>query len=123
MIITAQNGIQYEIRCDSLQNIEIERDDENTGMRKVFVFQDFSLGNFDSARKETIFYSYDIQSNGERINQQRHNFYDSKNEFQYFSLTELWNQISQLILTEFFMKIEFTSLGENNNEFNTDDSQ
>jgi len=122
MEITAQNGKTYEIRFDNLENIEIERDDEITGLRKVFVFQDISIGNFESGRKEVIFYSYDISPTGERINKERHNYYDTENEFASFLNSHIWQSLTSLIIGDFFKKIEFTHL-ENNIENNTDKSE
>ncbi|MGQ3085711.1 hypothetical protein, partial [Flavobacterium sp.] len=76
MIITATNGIIYEVRFAAEENFEIERDDTSTGLRKVFVFQDIAIGPVESKRKETIFYSFDITPTGERVFADRHSFKD-----------------------------------------------
>jgi hypothetical protein len=108
MIITATNGKQYEVRMDNDQNIEIERDDTITGLRKVFVFQDLSIGNFQDGRKEAIFYSYDIAPTNERINKQRHAFKDEGGEFANFLNSAAWQQIKNSLVIDFLAKIEWT---------------
>lgn len=109
MTIIAKNGITYEVRTDN-NNLEIEREDVGTGLRKVFVFQDLSIGNLDSGRKEAIFHSYDISPTGSRINQGRHNFVDLQTEFEAFINSDIWNTIKQSLIVDFLAKIEFTEI-------------
>ena len=113
MEIIGKNGRTYEVRFDSNEPFEIERDDETTGMRKVFVFQDFSIGTLASKRRETIFYSYDITPEGERINMKRHSFKDFESEFTDFLNSEIWAELKMNIVLCFLKKIEFTELSDN----------
>lgn len=106
--INCTNGKAYDVRFVN-QNLEIERDEDTTGLRRVFVFQDLSIGNLISGRKEVIFYSYDISPTEERINRKRHTYKDSESEFEAFISTEIWQNLREQIITDFLKKIEFTS--------------
>lgn len=110
MKIIATNGKEYEVRFNNDQNLEIQRFDEQTELEKVFVFKDLSIGNFESGRREAIFYSYEITPSGERINRQRHSFRDTDSEFAAFLQSTVWDTLKKSLVTGFLNKIEFTEI-------------
>lgn len=108
MTITADNGKQYQVRFANNENFEVERFDEETGLRKVFVLMDFSLGNFLSKRKEMIWYSYNISPTGKRTDEQRLPLGDTLEEFENFLASELWGLLKEKLLDDFLKKAEYT---------------
>jgi hypothetical protein len=108
MNVTASNGITYQVRFDNNGNFEIERPDTGTGLQKVFVIQDISIGNYQNKRKECVFYSYDVSPTGERTYSGRHPFKDTDNEFTAFLESDIWDKLKNAILLDFLRKIEFT---------------
>lgn len=106
MEIQATNGKAYQVRFANDGSFEIERDDEATGLRKVFVFKDFGISA--PGRKEVVFYSYDITPTGERTYTGRHNFKDSDIEFAALLNSEWWDTLRQSIINGFIKKIEHT---------------
>lgn len=108
MTITADNGKQYVIRFANNGNFEIERDDEETGLRKVFVLMDFSLGNLTSKRKEMIWYSYIISPSGKRTDETRVPVHDSPDDYLAFLGSQIWDLLKVHLLDDFLKKVETT---------------
>jgi len=104
--VTATNGITYTVRFDG--NFEIQRFDANTGLERLFVFVDLSIGNVMQPRKEAVFLSYDISPTGERIYRNRHSFSDSPTEFLAFVSSDVWQQMMGSLMLDFLLKVEFT---------------
>ena len=104
---TAANGIVYTVRFVG-QDLEIERPDEPTGLIKVFVFKGFSIGNFTSQRKETIFFSYLIV-NGQRIDEKKLVLPDAPDEFAAFIASELWDTLRNKIIDDFLREVDYTA--------------
>lgn len=108
--VTAANGITYTVKFEG-QNLEIQRPDAFTGLQKVFVFKNFSVGNWISKRKEIIVYSYLI-ANDQRIGEEQVRLVDTPEEFEAFLLTPLWEMIQEQIFDDFLRKLEGTTRTE-----------
>lgn len=107
-IITADNGKTYTVRFANNQDFEVQRFDTETGLEKVFVLMDFSLGNFTSKRKEMIWYSYNISPTGARTDMQRLPIGDSKDDFLDFLESEVWDLLKEKLLEDFLRRVETT---------------
>ncbi|AXG72936.1 hypothetical protein DVK85_01290 [Flavobacterium arcticum] len=105
MILTAKNGKQYTVTNGSIENLEIQCDN------KVFVFEDLSIGNYSSRKKEAVFYSYDIVE-GERINKARHSVKDFNSEYLDFLKSNVWESLQNDLVTALLKKVEFTEIQE-----------
>lgn len=95
------NGKEYSINIDT-GKLEIEFDDESTGLRKVFVFQDLSIKRPDTKASDTIYYSFDITPTGQRINQQRHSYTTSAEDYEEFENSVLGFILKRSIVNGFF---------------------
>lgn len=100
-MITIIEGIEYNIRIADGQ-LEIEFANADTGLQKVFVFQDLSIGMPSSKRVETIYYSYDITPTGQRINQQRHAYLSSEQDYNEFEQSTLGFILKRSIVNGLF---------------------
>lgn len=100
-MITTVKGKQYSINIEA-GKLEIEFDNEETGLRKVFVFQDLSISRPDTKKSETIYYSYDITPTGQRINQQRHNYLTSQQDYDEFEQSMIGFVLKRSIVNGFF---------------------
>lgn len=104
---TAKNGINYTVRFVG-QNLEIERHDEATGLQKVFVFKDFSIGDFTKKRKEVTFESY-IILNDQRIDKKTIVLPDSPEEVDAFMTTALMASLRDHIVDVFLRENDYTA--------------
>lgn len=100
-MIATVNGKQYSINIDA-GKLEIEFDNESTGLRKVFVFQDLNIQRPDTKASNTIYYSFDITPTGQRINQQRHSYATSAEDYDDFENSILGYILKRSIVNGFF---------------------
>lgn len=105
--IIAKNGKTYDIRSAG-QNLEIERDDEDTGLRKVFVFKSFSIGSYETKHKQAVFYSYLIAGN-KRVGETIHILPDNAEGFAAFNLSALWQLLQESIVDSFLLHVDSTT--------------
>ena len=100
-MITTINGVEYTIKIANGE-LEIEFANTDTGLQKVFVFQDLSIGIPSSKRVETIYYSYDITPTGQRINQVRHAYQSSEQDYNEFEESTLGFILKRSIVNGLF---------------------
>lgn len=100
-MITTINGKEYTININN-GFLEVQFMNEETGLQKVYVFQDLSIGMPSSKRVDTIYYSYDITPTGQRINQQRHSYQSSAQDYDDFEQSTLGFILKRSIVNGLF---------------------
>jgi len=100
-MITTINGKEYSITIDA-GFLEIEFDNEITGLRTVYVFKDLSIGAVALKRVETIYHSYDITPTGLRINERRHAYKISESDFNEFESEAVGQILKRSIVNGLF---------------------
>lgn len=94
-------GVTYTINITN-GNLEIQFANAETGLQKVYVFQDLSIGMPSSKRVDTIYYSYDITPTGQRINQIRHAYQSSEQDYNDFEGSTLGFILKRSIVNGLF---------------------
>jgi hypothetical protein len=100
-MITNINEKDYNININN-GFLEVQFMNEETGLQKVYVFQDLSIGMPSSKRVDTIYYSYDITPTGQRINQQRHSYQSSEQDYNDFEASTLGFILKRSIVNGLF---------------------
>ena len=100
-MITTINGKEYSITIDA-GFLEIEFDNEITGLRTVYVFKDLSIGAVALKRVETIYHSYDITPTGLRINERRHAYKITESDFNEFESEAVGQILKRSIVNGLF---------------------
>ena len=108
-MITTVNGVEYTINITNGENIEIEREDLTSGLRKVFVFENLSIGNPLSKRIQTAYHSYDITPTGARINKQLHQYTSSEADYETFEAELVGFVLKRSIVNGMFRFIDQTA--------------
>lgn len=108
-MITTINGIEYTIRINNGENIEIERDEPTTGLRKVFVFDFLGIGQPTTKRIQTTYSSYDIAPTGTRINKQLHQYTSSESDYESFEQELVGFVLKRSIVNGMFRFIDQTA--------------
>lgn len=114
-MITTINGKEYSINLNA-GFLEIEFDNDVTGLRVVYVFKDLSVAEVMLKRAETVYYSYDITPTGQRINQTRHSYKMTEADFDDFENGQLGYILKRAItngLFRFILKLTDRVFDEN----------
>ena len=104
MNLTGTNGKEYNVRLATGQNFEIQCGN------LVYVFEDLSIGKYESRRKEAVFYSFKIDEQGVRQFIDRHSVQDFNSEFLAFLNSEVWQQLQEGLINSLLNKIENTEI-------------
>jgi len=109
MTVEATNGKKYNIRYIN-QNFEIETDDEITGLRKVFVLEDLSIGKFTDKRKELVVSIYNITPKNQRLFVESKSIQDNTDEYEAFMALILTPELVNILVAGILKYVEKTTI-------------
>jgi hypothetical protein len=91
----------------STGKLEIMWADETTGLKKVAVMEEVSIGAAHSKRIQTKMYIYDITPTGQRINRKEQKYATSEADFDFFEQSALGAAIKMFVLNGMIRKLGF----------------